>query len=229
MMPGAGEPRLPEEPCEKDADGNPIHDGPWHQANHPDAHPTIPIYRGDGHPRPVHRIPGRVRDSYRGGNVHHISPQNPRSNWQVPMTGETQTLEIHLGVDYRDLFMGVLMGMLMMGIVTVGVVFGLLKRLRYYEQLEAYDQGEDDEYDRWEAEAEGQEKQSPTAGGVVTPGGDDETKVVRPAERQSSIQRVKTFVAKVTKLNPSFTTVSTKMFNHRAGTANFIPTMATME
>lgn len=227
MQPGQ-EPKTPEEPCEKDENGMPNHDGPWHQANHPDAHNKFPVYHGNGHPRPLNRVPNRVRDA-RGGRVHHISPHNPNTNWQVPMTGETQTLEIHLGVDYRDLFMGVLMGMLMMGIVTVGVVFGLLKRLRYYEQLEAYDAGEDDEYDRWEAEAEEegreQEKQSPTPGGDVTPGGDDETKVVRPAQRKSSIQKMKTFVTKVTKLNPSFTTVSTKMFNHRAATANFKPEM----
>lgn len=129
------------------------------------------------------------------------------------MTGQTQTLEVHLGVDYRDLFMGVLMGMLMMGIVTVGVVFGLLKRLRYYEQLEAYDAGEDDEFDRWEAEAEGeagektcQEKMSPTDVVRPTPGGDETKAVAPPAERKSSIKRLKTFVSKVTQLNPAFTT-----------------------
>lgn len=123
--------------------------------------------------------------------------------------GQTQTLEVHLGVDYRDLFMGVLMGMLMMGIVTVGVVFGLLKRLRYYEQLEAYDAGEDDEYDRWEAENDAQETAcqekicTPTK---PTPGGDETKCVAPPAERKSSIKRLKTFVSKVTQLNPSFTT-----------------------
>lgn len=145
-----------------------------------------------------------------------------------------QTVEVHLGVDYRDLFMGVLMGMFMMGIVTVGVVFGLLKRLRYYEQLEAYDKGEDDEYARWEKEQQDGEIVPPqldehvTAGGtggpLPTPGGEPEPTVAKPAPRKSSIKKIKTFVSTVsTKMEPAFTTVSTKLFNHRSPTDNFKP------
>merc|ERR550525_1315885 len=159
-------------------------------------------------------------------NVHHIGPHEKSTTWGVSASAtQTQTVVVELGVDYRDLFMGVLMGIVLMGIVTAGIVFGLLKRIRYYEQLEAYDAGEDDEYERWEAQSDNEgpakkPKGIPTPNGdKPTPGGEEETVVKQ--EPQGSLKKLKTFV---NKLNPSFTTVSTKVFMHMAPNRSFAPT-----